>query len=328
MTRTRNKSFLQNYLAPAAISVVALTSSLPSYAADETKGLEELRNTVINLLEGLVQKGVLTKEQAEAMVAAAQEKATATAKAQADLATAEKDAVRVTYVPEIVREKMRAEMRAEIKDDVAKDVIAAAKKEGWGVPGALPEWAKNVRLYGDVRARAQADWYASDNLNNVYLDINAVNDSRGITSAGTSGLLNVAQDRKRFVGRVRTGVNAQLGNAFSLDFRLASGNDLSPVSTNQTLGNYGSRWTLNVDRAAVIWNPINDERRQEFDFRFGRFANPFVSINELIWDNDLTFEGIAATYAFDLFGNKDNKMERGVFLTVGAFPLQEVELSA
>jgi hypothetical protein len=46
-----------------------------------------------------------------------------------------------------------------------------------------------------------------------------------------------------------------------------------------------------------------------------------------VWDNDLTFEGISATYAMDLFGNRPDRMERGLFLTVGAFPLQEVELS-
>src|SRR5262245_23498719 len=47
----------------------------------------------------------------------------------------------------------------------------------------------------------------------------------------------------------------------------------------------------------------------------------------MIWDNDLTFEGLSATYALDLFGNDERRMERGLFLTVGAFPLQEVELS-
>ena len=50
----------------------------------------EVRNTVINLLEALVQKGVMTREQAEAMVAPAQDKATADAKARAAQDAAER----------------------------------------------------------------------------------------------------------------------------------------------------------------------------------------------------------------------------------------------
>lgn len=293
----------------------------------EKRSLEEVRNTVVNLLEALVQKGVMTREQAESMVADAQAKATADAEAKAAKDASESDAVRVTYVPEIVRKQISDQVREDVKDEVTKEVMAQAKADGWGVPGALPEWIKSVKLYGDVRARAQGDLYASDNATNVYLNFDAVNAAGGRGRAGVNALLNVTEDRNRFVGRVRTGFNAQLGNSFNLDVRLASGNLRSPVSTNQTLGNYGGRWQVNVDKAAVIWNPINAEHDREFDLRVGRFNNPFVSINELVWDNDLTFEGIAATYAMDLFGNAPERMERGLFLTVGAFPLQEVELS-
>lgn len=293
----------------------------------EKRSLEEVRNTVVNLLEALVQKGVMTREQAESMVADAQAKATADADARAAKDASESDAVRVTYVPEIVRKQISDQVREDVKEEVTKEVMARAKADGWGVPGALPEWIKGVKLYGDVRARAQGDLYASDNATNVYLNFDAVNTAGGRGRAGVNALLNVSEDRNRFVGRVRTGFTAQLGNSFNLDVRLASGNLRSPVSTNQTLGNYGGRWQVAVDKAAVIWNPINAGHDREFDLRVGRFNNPFVSINELVWDNDLTFEGIAATYAMDLFGNQPERMERGLFLTVGAFPLQEVELS-
>ena len=136
------------------------------------------------------------------------------------------------------------------------------------------------------------------------------------------------RSRYRLVGRVRAGVEAKVGDSFTVDFRLASGNLRSPISTNQTLGNYGGRWTVGVDRAAVLWNPVSDSNTHEFDLRVGRFANPFVTVNELVWDNDLSFEGIAATYALDIFGRESAHMERSLFATVGAFPLQEVELSS
>jgi hypothetical protein len=85
---------------------------------------------------------------------------------------------------------------------------------------------------------------------------------------------------------------------------------------------------VSVDKAALLWNPINDARNREIDVRVGRFANPFVSYNEMIWDSDLTFEGLSTTYALDVFGADRQRMERGLFLTLGAFPLQEVELSS
>jgi hypothetical protein len=189
------------------------------------------------------------------------------------------------------------------------------------------DWVESVRLYGDMRARIEATTFADDNASGVYRDFNVVNDRGGIGRAGDAALLNTSEDRFRLAGRLRLGLVAQLGNSFKLDARLASGNARSPVSTNQTLGNYGGRWTVNVDKAALLWNPLNAAADRELDVRFGRFSNPFVTNTELVWDNDVTFEGLSATYAFDLFGRDPARMERGLFVTLGAFPLQEVELS-
>ncbi|MBB6091239.1 polyhydroxyalkanoate synthesis regulator phasin [Povalibacter uvarum] len=311
----------------AAVVLALMAVSSPTLAQTSTQSFDEVRNTVINLLEALVQKGVMTREQAESMVASAQAKASATAKAQSDRDAAEAGAVRVTYVPETVRQQIGQEVSARIKDDVTQQVVAQAQADGWGVPGALPEWIKNVRLYGDVRSRFESDTYADDNATNVYLNFNEVNAAGGVGRAGVDALLNTTEDRHRLVGRLRTGAMVQLGNSFALDFRLTGGNALSAVSTNQTLGNYGGRWQFNVDKAAVLWNPVNSAKDREMDVRFGRFSNPFVTNNELLWDNDVTFEGLSATYAMDFFGTSSERMERGLFLTLGAFSLQEVELS-
>jgi hypothetical protein len=312
-----------------AAAIVLAIAGAPAYSQSngEARSLEEVRNTVINLLEALVQKGVMTREQAEEMVAAAQAKAGADAKARAEQDAVEADAVRVTHVPEIVQKQIRDQVRAELKDEVAREVVTQAKAEQWGVPGALPAWIRDVRVYGDVRARAEAVQYADGNVP-LIPNFQAINDAGGEARAGLSAILNTTEDRTRLVGRARLGLQAQLGDSFALDFRLASGNARSPVSTNQTLGNYGGRWTVNVDKAAVIWNPIDAEHDRAFDLRFGRFSNPFFAPNEMIWDNDLTFEGVSAKYSMDLFGSESGRMEHGIFLTLGAFPLQEVELSS
>jgi hypothetical protein len=57
----------------------------------------------------------------------------------------------------------------------------------------------------------------------------------------------------------------------------------------------------------------------------GRIANPWLS-TDLVWDPDLTFEGAAANYRLGLM--RDDPYSHFAFLTVGAFPLQEIELTA
>src|ERR1700688_1157168 len=115
---------LKRSLIAAAVAACLSLGQFGAARADETQALEELRNTVINLLEGLVQKGVLTKEQAQAMVNNAQAKAAAQAKAKAEQETAEQGAVRVPYIPEIVKDQIKEEVRQGLRADVTKDVVA------------------------------------------------------------------------------------------------------------------------------------------------------------------------------------------------------------
>ena len=56
----------------------------------------------------------------------------------------------------------------------------------------------------------------------------------------------------------------------------------------------------------------------------GRIPNPWLSTN-LVWDEDLRFEGIAGTYRPG-FAGLDRR--RNLALTFGAFPLEEVELAS
>jgi hypothetical protein len=95
------------FLRTAVLLALALAPVMASHADDERQSLEELRNTVINLLQTLVDQGVLSKEKAQQMVKAAQDKAAADVAA---IAKADEGAVRVPYVPQI------------IKDEIAKQV--------------------------------------------------------------------------------------------------------------------------------------------------------------------------------------------------------------
>ena len=67
-------------IAAACAALLMCAGAAQAAQSSDERRLNELRNTVVNLLQGLVERGVLTREQAEKMVA------DATAKAEADAA--------------------------------------------------------------------------------------------------------------------------------------------------------------------------------------------------------------------------------------------------
>jgi len=233
----------------------------------------------------------------------------------------------VTYVPDNIKAEIGHQVAGELQPKVVREVLSEARGQGWGVPGALPEWIKSLSIYGDVRMRAEDANYGSDNAQFSYLNFDAVNQAGGIGKTGTAALLNTTVDRSRLLGRLRLGLTANLGGAFSADLRLASGVGRNVGSTNQTLGAYGARGGVNVDKAALNWDHISPGITREFLVQTGRFDNPYVTTSELVWDKDLTFEGIAATYAVDLAHRNATRVDHNLFLTVGASPIQEIELS-
>jgi hypothetical protein len=334
-TSTLWAAALMGFIANGAASAAEAPASTPPAPGDTPPAAAstdaELRNTVINILEALVQKGVLTREQAQQIVSNAQGKAAAEGRARAERAAGtaetEKDAVRVTYVPQIIKDQIAEQAAALTRKEVAAQVVQQARAERWGVPAALPSWARDLRFYGDVRFRVEDAIYSSGNVTNGYLNFAAVNAAGGISKAGAGALLNTTENRPREVGRLRFGAQIKLGDSLAADFRLASGNLSNAVSTNQTLGSYGARWQLGVDRAAILWNPHARTWRQDLDLRLGRFENPFTTSSEMIFDQDLSFEGVSATFDWNRVRGWDERTSRWLYATVGAFPIQEVELS-
>ena len=86
----------------------------------------------------LVARGVITREQAQAMVADAQAKAEAAAKARAQQETTEQQqSIRVPYVPQIVKDEISKQVESEIKPQVVQDVVQQAKTDD------LPRWVQH-----------------------------------------------------------------------------------------------------------------------------------------------------------------------------------------
>jgi len=333
---------------------LASIMAMPVTQANEREELLELKNTITNLIDELVTAGVLEEEKADLMkqTAAAKakvqaaEEAAAEAEAETEQQLADSEAVRVQYVPEHVKQEIRDSVRAELRQEVVGDVMSQAKNERWGVPDALPEWVNRLKLSGDIRLRHQTDLFSDandldtngDGFRDVEPDFLALNEAQqNLATAAT-----VQQDpneffeerertRDRLRERVRLGIDAEVTTNLKFGARITTGNIRDPVSTNQTLGNTGERFDVQLDRAFIKYTDLNYDAYPWLTFYGGRFKNPFYS-SDLVYDSDLNFQGLAFRYQYNLAGS-DSLMDlqddsKTLFMTLGAFPLDEFEVSA
>lgn len=303
---------------------IAVALAFPAQAADDRQSLELLRQTTMSLIDVLVDSGVLTRDKADSLVkqaeAKAMEKAAMAAPDPSRAAT-----VRVPYIPESVRN--------DIRDQVKQEVLAQARNERWAAPNSLPEWVSRIQWEGDVRVRYQSDMFASDNTPADYyagLNMAAVgpdgrpsiaNDSfppfvtrnaaATETDAQGRALGSLNEDQERWRVRARLGMTAQVADTVSAGVRLATGNTNDRVSTNQTLGQNFNKYSFVVDRAFIRYTPV-----EWLTVSGGRIANPWLS-TDLIWDEDLNFEGVAATLRPSLDAGRVKP-----FVTAGWFPLR------
>jgi hypothetical protein len=306
--------------AMTAFLALALAPVMACHADDERQSLEELRNTVVNLLQALIDQGVISREKAEQMVKAAQAKAAAEAGA---VAKADEGAVRVPYVPQIVKDEIAKQVAEEVKPGVVADVVKEAKSEKWGVPGALADWLTRTRISGDLTLREEGLFYDGNNAPeyNYY----AINQAGGIAQAGANAFLDTDETRIRFRGRARLAVQSDLSDSLTAGMRIVTGNTSDLVSETQTLDGTAP-YTFGLDQLYIRLDERNTQRFPWLSVVGGRFLNPYQTPTDLIFHKDLTFTGVAAT---GRFGLGDGSPEQShLFFTVGAHQLQEIEFSA
>ncbi len=272
--------------------------------AGEKEDLTQLRDTTLNLINALVDQGVLSKEKARALIKQAESRASASSKTAAAPSAAPDNVVRVPYVPELVRNQIR--------DDVKKEVLAQARSERWGDPGAVPDWVNRISWNGDLRVLYEGDSFGGGNYANV-LNYLAVNQAGNLTGANT--YLNTTIDRRRWLLRARLGMDAVVSDKVSVGVRLTSGTTTNPVLIDSTMGSFENRSALVIDQAFMRYRPTD-----WVDLQAGKMPNPWLS-TDLLWDEDINFDGIASTF----HGNGHAGLNS--FATIGAFPVQEVFIS-
>ena len=287
---------------------IGLGTSTTLASADERESLEQLKATTTNLIDLLVQEGVLPKDKADAMMkkasqdaaqqvkqAKAREAADGESTAQTNIAPDDKS-VRVQYVPEHVKKEMR--------DEIQKEVMTKLNYKA-GTRLGLPSWIDRIAFNGDIRLRYENDSFSSNNA-----PVAALNNT--VRNANIS---NSTEDRNRFRVRARLGADLEVNDWLKGGLRLTTGTLTDPVSPNQTEEVNKGKYTVGLDRAYLAASPL-----PWLSVKGGRFSNPFLH-TDLVWDPDLALDGVAAT-----FTPKFNDSWSS-FTTVGAFPIEEIQSS-
>ena len=313
---------------PPAVSEILPPVKNPPPGAVPPPPVPASQNVTANLINRLVQRGVLTKQDASELMQLAEADAAAARTQQeaaneyAELVGGGRDEeVRVPYIPEVVRTQMRDEIKAEL--------MAQAQRDGWSGRDSVPAWVKRMNVFGDIRVRGEGDFFPGGGGNGAFPNFNAINTGAPFDTSGTvfSPQLNTDEDRYRPRIRARAGAEIMVGDGFTAGLRVATGESSTPVSPNQSMGlaNQGqggnfSKYALWLDRAFIRREATFAGGEGKLTANFGRFDNPFFG-TDVTWNNDLGFDGAAVQATWKATDRLTP------FFNGGAFPVFNTDLN-
>jgi hypothetical protein len=151
----------------------------------------------------------------------------------------------------------------------------SAKATDKKVVASIPDWVSKITPFGDVRYRHEGFYNQQRNKE--------------------SGDVVHARNRERI--RWRFGAKYAYSDELSATFRLASGDPNDPISTNETLTGDFSRKHVNLDWAYLTVAPGKTFgwRPGVFTINAGKFPNPMFRVGEMVFDDDLSPEGLNET---------------------------------
>ena len=146
---------------------------------------------------------------------------------------------------------------------IAKDMADSAANKPAG-----PTWLENLKFAGDLRLRMENDRFA-----------------------GSGRADSKPDNRARF--RLRVGLTKTwLDDQMEVGFRLASGSDNNPISTNQTFETNFEKHPVWIDQAYAKYKP---NCLPGLTVAAGKMGVPFVN-TDMIWDSDVNPEGAWVQY--------------------------------
>ncbi|MDR9754706.1 putative porin [Pseudomonas sp. SZMC_28357] len=180
---------------------------------------------------------------------------------------------------ELARDQKEQQIARQAQQETNEQIAATAKKtnELSSFDQKLA-WAAKTQFKGDVRFRQET----------------VKND--GVSNTGD-------QDRQRI--RVRLGAYTEINPQVSTGIRIATGSDNDSRSTNQSLDNNFTKKDIWLDQGYVDYHPT---AIKDLHLIGGKMPQPWVSTGDIIWDSDISPEGLAATYQHalgpvELFGS-------------------------
>jgi hypothetical protein len=156
--------------------------------------------------------------------------------------------------------------------------------------------AVDLSWKGDVRYRYQSDLKHTD---------------------GATG----EHSRDRHRARVRLGVYSWINEELSTGVQLATGSLTETTSRNETLDDQFLADPAYLNEYYIDYHPMAYGLNGSVNVVLGKraVASDLVVVNDLVWDSDLTFEGLTAQYGKD----SDGKEKDGLTAVVGYYPLNE-----
>ncbi len=180
--------------------------------------------------------------------------------------------------------QLSEQARKEAIREVIKEMNVDADKRS-----VLPKCLEDLKFFGDLRLRYQGQCFSGRNRKH--------------------------RNRARF--RLRFGIKKYwLDKQMEVGFRLASGSNDDPTSTNQTFDGHFSEKPVWIDLAYAKYSP---NWLKGFTIIGGKMKNPFVH-TDLVWDSDVNPEGVWGQY-------KHNFGALEPFVGTGYFILDEVNRS-
>ncbi|ACF11327.1 conserved hypothetical protein [Chlorobaculum parvum NCIB 8327] len=126
-----------------------------------------------------------------------------------------------------------------------------------------------------------------------------------------------SRDRHRI--RVRFGMNAWINEELSAGLRLATGDEDDPISRNQTLTNNFGGKNIMLDEAYINYHPMMFDGDVNLLLGKRETKSTLFVEDDLLWDGDLTLEGITLQYGKDING----KQKSGFGAIAGWYSINE-----
>ncbi|MFZ4800983.1 MAG: putative porin [Chlorobium sp.] len=129
--------------------------------------------------------------------------------------------------------------------------------------------------------------------------------------------------RDRHRSRVRLGVTPWINEELSGGIQLSTGSASETTSRNQTLSGLFLANPVYLNEYFIDYHPVAYGLDSQINILLGKraVASTLIVINDLVWDSDLTFEGVTIQYGKDA----DGKEKEGLSAVAGYYSLQEFD---